>query len=440
MGLLFRGIVWFGAYVLMAALPLAVAALVDPFGARRPLVVEISVGLGLVAFALMALQFTLVSRLKAASQPFGTDTLMQFHRQLGMTALAFALVHPLLLINQGLEAAAFSPLRGGAVSQTGAVALWAGIVIGATSLFRRPLRLAYPIWNAIHLAGALVLVGAMFWHVIAVAGYAGHPVMRGLLTGYVVLVGLVLARYRILGPMQRWRQPWRVVANRDEGGDTRTVAVRPDGHAGIDFEPGQFAWLSTAATPLVGEQHPLTIASSAAATGGELEFSIKALGDWSSETVPRLKQGDQVWVDGPYGVFTPERAPGQGLVLIAGGIGISPMRSMLLTMRDRGDRRHVVLFYAANDMSRTVFGEELAELREQINLDLVYVLEHPEAGSPGERGRVSADILRRHLPEFYRYYLFFICGPVPMLAAMERLLLGMDIPASRIHTERFDMV
>ena len=440
MGLLFRGIVWFAVYVLMAALPLVVAALVDPFAVRRPLMVEISVGLGLAAFALMAMEFTLVSRLKAASQPFGTDALRQFHRQLGMTALAFALVHPLLLIDQGSGLAGLSPFHGGAVPQSGAIALGAGIVLGVTSLFRRALRLSYPAWNVLHLAAALVLVGATFWHMLAVSGYAGQPVMRAVLTGYVVLVGLVLARYRVLGPLQRWRHPWRVVANRDEGGDTRTVVVRPDGHAGFDFEPGQFAWLSTAATPLVGEQHPLTIASSAAATGGELEFSIKALGDWSSETVPGLEPGERVWVDGPYGVFTPERAPGQGLVLIAGGIGISPMRSMLLTMRDRGDRRHVVLFYAANDMSRTVFREELAELGEQINLDLVYVLEHPEAGSPGERGRVSADILERYLPEFYRHYQFFVCGPVPMLAAMERLLLGLDIPATRIHTERFDMV
>lgn len=439
MGLLFRGIVWFSVYILLAALPLFVAAFVDPFPAPRSFVLELSVGLGLVAFALMSMQFALVNRLEAASKPFGTDSLMQFHRQLGITALAFILLHPVLLVPEGVGLGAWSPLGGSAVSQSGAVALWAAVAIGVTSLFRRRLHLSYPAWNVIHLAGALVVVGAMFWHVLAVAGYSGEPVMRWLLAGYVVLVIALLVRYRVLRPIELWRHPWEVVANRDEGADTRSLVVRPVGHEAFRFQAGQFAWIDTGRTPFAGEQHPLTISSTAESMEA-LEFSIKALGDWSGESVPLLSEGSRVWVDGPYGVFTPERVPGQGLVLIAGGIGISPMRSMLETMRDRGDRRHVVLFYAANALDRTIFREELETLQQQIALDLVYVFENPGPGDPGEHGRIDEDILGRHLPEYYRHYQFFICGPVPMLEALERLLVRMGVPSENVNTERFDMV
>lgn len=441
MGLLFRGIVWFGVYVVLATLPLAVALIVDPFPAARGLAIEISVGLGLVAFALLAMQFALVSRLKAASRPFGTDALMQFHRQLGMVAVGFAVAHPLLLAGEGLGLAAWNPLSGAAATRTGAIAVWAAILIVATSLLRRRLRLSYGTWNSVHLAGALVVVSAMVWHVLSVSGYSSDAAMRAVLVSYAVLVLLLLLRYRVLRPALMLRRPWTVVENREEGGSTRTLRLRPAGHPGFAFEPGQFAWVGTGPSPFLGQQHPLTISSSAQRSpGGDLEFSVKALGDWSGTVVPGLSPENGVWVDGPYGVFTPERSPGQGLVLIAGGIGISPMRSILLTMRDRGDRRHVVLFYAANDMSRTVYRDELAALELQLDLDLIYVLEQPAEGWGGERGRLDDAMIRRHLPRHYPHYQFFVCGPVPMTDSVERMLTGIGVRADHIHTERFNMV
>jgi predicted ferric reductase len=74
------------------------------------------------------------------------------------------------------------------------------------------------------------------------------------------------------------------------------LRIRPIGHDGFTFEPGQFAWLVTGTTPWSSQQHPLSICSSAepAADRG-LELSIKALGDWSSAVVPRLTPGMSVW-------------------------------------------------------------------------------------------------------------------------------------------------
>jgi ferredoxin-NADP reductase len=145
-------------------------------------------------------------------------------------------------------------------------------------------------------------------------------------------------------------------------------------------------------------------------------------------------------VDGPFEALTITRKAGQGFVLIAGGIGITPFRSILLTMRDRGDRRHVVLFYAAHDETRVVFGQELEALRETVALDIVYVFETPPAGWPGERGLITPDVLRHHLPAQFHRYGYIVCGPPPMMNAVETMLVSLGVPSSSIDTERFHVV
>jgi predicted ferric reductase len=197
----------------------------------------------------------------------------------------------------------------------------------------------------------------------------------------------------------------------------------------------------TGPTPLRSQQHPLSIASSAQpAADGSLEFSVKALGDWSARVVPTLAAGTRVWVDGAFGAFTCERKANPGFVMIAGGIGIAPMRSMLLTMRDRGDRRQVVLFVAVHDESRLIFGREVEQLRASLNLDLVVTFEAPSPDWSGERGQITTDMLRRHLPTRLRQYHYFVCGPPAMMDAVESALLGLGVPAAAIDSERFNLV
>ena len=436
--LILRGLVWFGLYLVLMLLPLGVAAWVDPFRAARPVADELGVALGLIAFALLMAQFALVSRLDGSTRPFGADALMQFHRQMGILGLALVVVHPLLL---SIPLSAWQPVGGTAVARSGAAALWALVVLVATSLQRRRLRLSYEVWQVIHLATSILVVASMVVHVFAANGYTRAPAMRWLLIGYAGGFMALALRYRVIRPLLIWRTPWEVISNRDEGASTRTIRVAPVGHRGFAFEPGQFAWLITGRTPLWSQQHPISISSSAErATDSAIEFSIKALGDWSSAVVPALRPGRRVWIDGPYGAFTPDRRPGQGLVLIAGGIGIAPMRSILLTMKDREDRRHVVLVYAAHDETRLLFRAEVEALRPALNLNLVYVLEAPRKSWLGERGLVTQDLLARYLPRQYLRYQFFVCGPVPMMDALEAILMALGVPPGSIQTERFDMV
>jgi NAD(P)H-flavin reductase len=88
-----------------------------------------------------------------------------------------------------------------------------------------------------------------------------------------------------------------------------------------------------------------------------------------------------------------DREPGQGFVLIAGGIGIAPLRSLILTMKDRGDIRPVLLFYAASNIDGTVYRQELEALQGNMNLKLILVLSKPSNDWTGERGHIDAALL-----------------------------------------------
>jgi ferredoxin-NADP reductase len=147
-----------------------------------------------------------------------------------------------------------------------------------------------------------------------------------------------------------------------------------------------------------------------------------------------------MYLNGPFGAFSLDREPRQGFVLIGGGIGITPLRSMILTMRERGDVRPVILFYAARNWDAVIYRDEIEALTATMSLEVIWVLEKPEADWSGERGYIDAALLKRHLPPQFMRYQYFMCGPTPMMDAVERHLEAIGVPRSRVHSERFDVV
>jgi ferredoxin-NADP reductase len=127
-------------------------------------------------------------------------------------------------------------------------------------------------------------------------------------------------------------------------------------------------------------------------------------------------------------------------VLIAGGIGITPMMSMIRTLADHGDRRPVILLYGSKDWGSIIFREALEALKERLNLAVVHVLADPPAGWTGEQGFITAEMFKRHLPTPYAEHEYFICGPDAMMDAIERALGELHVPLSKYHSERYAFV
>ncbi len=445
-----RGGLWIALYVALGLLPLTVAGIARADAPPHGFVAELAVALGFIGFALLLLEAVTIARLRRLSGLFATDALHHFHRAMGCVALGFVVAHALLAGWPIASLALVNPFSGPPALQSGAVAWWATLLLVATSLLRRRLRLPYRAWHHLHTLLSLLLAIALPTHLFTARGEPPPRALATVVVAFPLGFAALLLHLRVGRPLAMARQPWTLVENRDEGGDTRTLVLRPDGHAGFPFAPGQFAWLATGRHPLTSEQHPITIASSAERPrDGTIELAIKELGDWSRDVVPQLRPGARLFVDGPYGALSIDRAAAQAFVLIGGGIGVSPMRSTLLTMRDRGDRRPVVLIHAARNRQRMVFAEQFAALQGALDLRIVRVFEEPEAQRPGsgpphgaprtERGYVTAELLRRHLPADLRHHAFLICGPGPMQAAVTQALAELGIASEQIHSERFDL-
>lgn len=441
MALFARGTAWMSGYLAFVIAPTAIAVWADPFPGARPALVELSAGLGLVAFPLVLAQFALVSRLRAGSRPFGTDALLQFHRDIGATACVFAAAHAVSLNAAGTPWSAWIPVAGRPVTASGAVAAWGMGGLLLTTFGRRRLGLSYEAWRTVHLALSLTVAAAMAVHLQTAGGYVRIGPLRALLFAYLSGSAAIVVTYRLVRPWRLRSRPWVVTSNIDEGGRTRTLTLRPEGHAGFAFDPGQFAWLVTGPSPFSAQEHPLSIASSAERPAdGSIQFAVKALGDWSGTVVPSLSTGARVWVDGPFGAFTIEGRAGQGFVLLAGGIGIAPMLSVLRTMRDRGDRRHVVLFYLGRNADRLPFRAELDGLSHELNLDIVSRAEPSPGAGTDHAGHLTKALLSEHLPPHHRRYHYFVCGPPAMMDAVETMLHDLGVDAASVDSERYYVV
>jgi predicted ferric reductase len=170
-----------------------------------------------------------------------------------------------------------------------------------------------------------------------------------------------------------------------------------------------------------------------------IEFTVKQLGDFS-RSVATVAVGDRVWVDGPHGAFTPDRRARTGLVLIAGGVGITPMISVLRSLAARGDDRRLVLFVSAHELDDLLFRDEITRLAGRLRLRVVELLTTPHDGWTGHSGFLNEEVLRRNLPRGRRRLDYFLCGPPPMVIAVTTALRGLGIAPTRIHTEKFDFV
>jgi predicted ferric reductase len=438
----FATLFWVTAYTFLAVVPLIIAL----FGVTRParpFLVEFAVALGFVGLSIMGLEFALVARFKTVAAPFGIDFLNKFHREMGILALIFILAHPILLIIQRPARLALlnfftAPWRFG----VGSISLLLLIVLVALSVWRKPLRIPYEWWQLTHAVLAVAIVALALVHINAIGVYTQGIARRLLFDLYAVSLMTLLVWVRLVAPALRLRRPWRVVRVEPHRGDSSTLVLEPVGHEGFDFQPGQFAWLSARRSPFNLTYHPISFSSDGdVMPHGEIALTVRELGDWSRE-IGKIHPGSRMFVDGPHGVFSMDLEQAMGYGFIAGGIGITPMYSMARTMLRRGDIRPVYLFYANEDWERVTFREELAELETAMpNLRVVHILGKPPQGWNGESGRITPELLRRHLPENqYRRYMYFICGPNPMMDAMEDALSGIGVPPDHIDTERFDMV
>ena len=435
----FRAVFWVGLAALALALPFIVL-LSGERAAGTSFLWDFSMGLGFGALAAAGLQFVLTARFQPLTRAYGVDIVYLFHRYFAIGAVALMLGHFAILYIWFEEALGdLNPLTAEWELTAGRVALGAFVLLVITSEFRKTLRIPYEFWRYSHIALAVIAFGAAITHIIGVGHFTGEADKRILWLGVTVSWILILVWTRLIRPFRIWRNPWQVVENVSHHGGVHSLVFEPLGKPLRRWKPGQFVWLSLDATPFSAREHPFTI-STPPEKGPRVTLSIKPLGDFTARAV-QATPGTRAYLDGPYGTFSIDNDPeAKGFVMIAGGVGITPMMSNLHAMAERGDTRKVVLIYANQTWEGATFRDELAELEEAMTLTVVHVLEDPPEDWQGETGRIDQALLARHLPEDTRHCPHFLCGPEPMTHAAKTALLDMGVPLQVIDSEIFDFV
>ncbi len=438
MGYVAKGAFWIGVYLSLIVAPLAIL-LIEPVPPGNGFWWDLSLALGFAGTAMMGMLFLQTARFRHVSAPFGIDIVYYFHRQVALIAVLFIVAHPIiLLILKPQLVDLFTPGVApahlwGAVASTLAL-----LTLVVTSVWRKQLAIDYDFWRILHALLAVLALGLAIWHVLGVGHYVDTSWRKQLWGTFSLSWLLLLAYVRLYKPMQLLRHPYRVVEVKEEKADSWSLTIAPDGHAGLRFTPGQFAWLTLGSSPFALQEHPFSFSGSAEKVP-TLTFTIKELGDFSS-SIRHARPGQVAYIDGPYGAFSPDRMAAGGFVLIAGGIGIAPMMSMLRTFADRQEQRPLKLLYAYNTWDRLTFREELQELEQQLDLDIIWLLKDPPPGWEGESGLITSDLLQRRLPLADPEQSYLICGPVIMIELTEKLLHQGGVSLARIHSELFDMV
>ncbi|MEZ5220522.1 MAG: ferric reductase-like transmembrane domain-containing protein [Ilumatobacteraceae bacterium] len=432
------GFGWIALYLAAVIAPLVFAVAHDAPPARG-FVHDLSIALGFVGLAMLGLQFAVTARIRRVAAPYGIDVVIQFHRQISYVAVLFVLAHPALLVfTDAPMAELLNPFSAPWRARFALTAVAALLTLVVTAAWRRRLRISYERWRIVHGVLAVAVLALSLLHVQLVGYYVAQPWKQVLWAAMSIAVVGLLLHVRVVRPLQLLRHPYVVTEVQPRAGDTYSVVLRPDGHPGLRFRPGQFAWLSVGSNPFAIEQHPFSFSSSADVPD-RLELTIKALGDFSA-AIGEIEPGTRAYLDGPYGVFTTDLHEAASFVFVAGGIGVTPVMSMLRTHADRGDHRPMLLVYGITTMEDATFAAELEELTERLDLRVVYVPAEPPPGWDGPSGFVDRELLDRELPSDREHLQCFLCGPDPMTAAVEQALHDLGVEPDHVNYERFAFV
>lgn len=431
---------WFVLYLSLVLAPLFVLS-IGPTPPGRGFFWEFSAALGYCSLAVLAVQFGLTSRFRRVSAPYGIDIIYYFHRQVSFAALIFIAVHIVIFLVKTPDYALrllnpFAAPWQGLAATAGAAAL---SVLIATSILRKRLGTPYDRWRLWHGMLAIAAVALPLAHAKGVGYYMAVPWKQALLILYSVFWLWLLAYIRIIKPIIMLKRPYTVEEVINQRDNVWSLVLRPEGHVGLRFRAGQFAWLTIGKSPFAIEEHPFSFSSSAAMPE-RLEFTIKERGDFTS-TIKNVREGQTAYLDGPYGSFTlKNRESALGYFFIAGGIGIAPVMSILRTLSGLGEKRPLVLVYGNKTWDKVTFREEIQAFEKRLNLKVVHVLENPPPGWRGEKGYVTAEILGRYLSGQRNSFEYFVCGPDPMMDKVEKALYEHGVSIARFHSERFDIV
>lgn len=407
------------------------SSLLYKFGVEK-LLLAAGKSMGVAAGLLLIYQLILASRIAWIERLIAQNRLIAWHRWSGLVLAGSALCHPLLVFAPE-DLRSIPPSMEYWPEILGAALLVTIAASAAGAHWRDFMQLPHRIWKPAHRWIAPVLAIGLMLHVFYVNdGYHTDLPRNAVIAGgalFFILWFRMAAR-----PMRRIHRH-RISAVAPAGKDAVTLQLQPVGGKPLVFEPGQFAYLRLRSSAVSSEEHPFSLVTPPDNAGG-LQVTIRCAGDWT-RFVGRLQPGDLADILGPYGHFSYKAfAPAQRLVFIAGGVGITPMLSMLHRLAAEKDRRPAALIWSNRTRQDLIRADDIEALRQRLpGLKVVYRFTR-DPDEP-ETGRIDRPLLAREIGPRQTGTLLFLCGPGDFIKQMRGHLKRLGFAGRAIKTEAF---
>jgi predicted ferric reductase len=392
---------------------------------------------GLLAGYLVVVLLALMARVPALERGVGTDRLARWHAMTGRYTVSLAVAHTLLIIwgyavtaHQNVVTETGSLLTSYTDVLMGTVALGLLVIVGITSARAARRRVSYETWHFVHLYTYLGIALAFSHQFSTGADFVTNLQARVLWSALYLIVAAALFWYRLIVPIvQAVRHQLRVVEVRREAPDTESVWLSGRDLDRLRAEPGQFFRWRFLARGMWWAANPYSL--SAPPTHNLMRITVKDAGD-HSRSLLRLQPGTRVLAEGPFGAFTSARRRMGKVLLLAGGVGITPIRALFESLPGRPGE--LTLIYRAGNAGEVVFRDELEWIAEQRGARLLYLL-----GRRGQGRRIdplNAEALKKSVP-LLREHDVYVCGPPGMTDHARAELRRAGVPRRQIHQESF---
>lgn len=200
------------------------------------------------------------------------------------------------------------------------------------------------------------------------------------------------------------------------------------------YRPGQFFFITIDINGIETKKH-FTI-SSDPSQKKILEFTKKLTGHEFSNALDELKEGDWARIDGAYGNFTFEGEFAR-VGMLTGGIGITPLRSMISFCNNQQIKCNIVLLYTNRNEEDIIFRKELENIQNSNpNIKVVLTLTKPDENWDGYSRRIDKEMILKEIPDF-KERIFFTCGPPKLVDSMVEILDEIKVDKEKIRKENF---
>src|SRR5947209_7275217 len=392
---------------------------------------------GLLAGYSVVVLVALMARIPPLERGIGADRLARWHAMGGRYTVCLAVAHG-LLITWGYAVTAHSNV----VSETGTLltsypdvlaASVAGLLlvgVGISSMRAARKKLRYETWYYLHFYTYLAIALAFSHQFADGAEFMNNRAARVVWGGMYAAVAAAILWYRFVTPVrQAMRHRLRVQSVVRESRDTVSVVISGRHLAELGAEAGHFFRWRFLTRELWWTSSPYSL--SAPVVGDRMRITVKTQGD-HSRALAGMRRGTRVFAEGPYGAMTAAVRRNRKVLLVAGGVGITPLRALFQTLpAARGD---LTLVYRASTDADVVFRRELEQLAERRGANLHFVV-----GSRRQLGHdpLSATSLSGVVSDLAGHDVY-LCGPTGMAETVKKSLRTAGVPGRQIHHESFE--